>query len=668
MARGACQEAHAVTRRSPGPSTRLQAHTTAELVRPEPPEEAPWIRSAALAFSASAVAIADLEGNLTYANKSFLRLWRFDDVGEVLGRPAVTLWQAPDRAAEAIGALGREGGWIGELVARRKDGSQFDAQISASLVRDGSGAAVRMIASFVDITSQKRAREALRQSEAELAIRNRIASIFLTTPDDEMYGEALQVVLSAMESKLGVFGYVDDDGALACPSMTTHVWDRCQVPNKDIVFPREMWGGVWGRALMEKRSVRRNGRHRVPKGHVPIRRSLATPLVHHGELIGLLHVANKSTVYDKEDERLLEIIAGSIAPILDARLRRDRQERERKRAEEALRESESKYRHLFENVQDVYFRTGLDSVLIDVSPSIEKYGFHPDELIGTQILGVYENPEERSALVERLLEQGEIGDYELRLKTPHGRVIDVSVNARLARGPRGEPVALEGTLRDITWRKRAEEALRESEAKYRALIQSSIDAIAVAQGLEMRFVNQALLRTFGYESEAELLGKPFTNFLTQDHRELVVEGMRARKMGPVVPYRYEQTGLRKDGTEFPIEVSVGVITYEGRPAYQVVIRDITDRKQAEAALQKAREELESKVERQIRRGDTYDLTFRELTVLHLVAAGKSDKEIGIELGISPLTVHKHLTNIFTKMGVSCRTEACVRALRAGLLD
>lgn len=111
-----------------------------------------------------------------------------------------------------------------------------------------------------------------------------------------------------------------------------------------------------------------------------------------------------------------------------------------------------------------------------------------------------------------------------------------------------------------------------------------------------------------------------------------------------------------------------MITYEGRPAYQVVIRDITDRKQAEAALQKAREELESKVERQIRRGDTYDLTFRELTVLHLVAAGKSDKEIGIELGISPLTVHKHLTNIFTKMGVSCRTEACVRALRAGLLD
>jgi DNA-binding NarL/FixJ family response regulator len=68
------------------------------------------------------------------------------------------------------------------------------------------------------------------------------------------------------------------------------------------------------------------------------------------------------------------------------------------------------------------------------------------------------------------------------------------------------------------------------------------------------------------------------------------------------------------------------------------------------------------------RGNPYGLTFRELTVLHLVAAGKADKEIGHHLGISPLTASKHLANILDKMGAASRTEACIRALRQGLLD
>ncbi len=96
--------------------------------------------------------------------------------------------------------------------------------------------------------------------------------------------------------------------------------------------------------------------------------------------------------------------------------------------------------------------------------------------------------------------------------------------------------------------------------------------------------------------------------------------------------------------------------------------DISDRKRMEEALQKAREELEGRVERQMLRRNSYGLTFRELTVLHLVGAGRSDKEIGLELGISPLTAHKHLSNIRAKMSVASRTEASVRAVKEGLLE
>ncbi|GAF67480.1 unnamed protein product, partial [marine sediment metagenome] len=110
------------------------------------------------------------------------------------------------------------------------------------------------------------------------------------------------------------------------------------------------------------------------------------------------------------------------------------------------------------------------------------------------------------------------------------------------------------------------------------------------------------------------------------------------------------------------------IAYRGKVATQAVVRDITERKRVEEAFQKVREDIESRVERRTQEVNGYGLTFRELTVLHLVAAGKADKEIATVLGISPLTAHKHLANILNKMGAASRTEAGVRALREGLLD
>ena len=182
-----------------------------------------------------------------------------------------------------------------------------------------------------------RAEEAVRRSEHELAIRNRIAGIFLTVPDEEMHGEVLQVILEALSSQYGVFGYVNEDGAMVCPSMTRDVWDQCRVPYKDIVFPRDQWGGVWGRCLTERRSVRSEGPLHVPEGHVPLSRVLAVPILHGGEAVGQLVVANKPTPYTDDDQELLEGIAAKLAPILVARLARDAQDSARRQAEEELR-------------------------------------------------------------------------------------------------------------------------------------------------------------------------------------------------------------------------------------------------------------------------------------------------------------------------------------------
>ncbi len=193
-----------------------------------------------------------------------------------------------------------------------------------------------------DITGKKRAEDVLRESERQLSIRNRIADIFLTTPDDQMYGEVLQVVLEAMESPYGTFAYIDENGDRLVPSMTRDIWDECKIPDKGIFFPRDTWGNaLWARALREKKSFSSNGPFNIPDGHMPIRTALATPIIHKGESIGNLMVGDKPTDYSKKDIDLLEAIADRIAPILHVRLLNERHETEHKRAEEEKVELES---------------------------------------------------------------------------------------------------------------------------------------------------------------------------------------------------------------------------------------------------------------------------------------------------------------------------------------
>jgi DNA-binding NarL/FixJ family response regulator len=140
--------------------------------------------------------------------------------------------------------------------------------------------------------------------------------------------------------------------------------------------------------------------------------------------------------------------------------------------------------------------------------------------------------------------------------------------------------------------------------------------------------------------------------------------------GPSRWWTLELEHTCKDGSTVWLETTATVLCDEQGRVVQVLgaSRDISERKRAEEALQEAREELESRVERRMRRGNAYGLTFRELTVLHLVVAGKSDKEIAATLGISTLTASKHLANILHRMGAASRTEAGVRAIREGLLD
>ena len=215
----------------------------------------------------------------------------------------------------------------------------------------------------------KRARQELQTKERELSIRNRISHLFLTTPDNEMYAEVLQVVLEVMKSKYGVFGYINNAGALVCPSMTRDIWHQCQMRDKEIVFPRETWGGIWGKALIDKKSLYSNEPFQVPPGHIPILRALDVPVIYQGKVIGNLTVGNKETDYDEKDLQSLEAIANHIAPVLHARLQRDKHENNLIRTEQLLRQ---RTRYLGERIKELNCLYGISDLVVKPGISLNE--------------------------------------------------------------------------------------------------------------------------------------------------------------------------------------------------------------------------------------------------------------------------------------------------------
>jgi PAS domain S-box-containing protein len=134
-------------------------------------EEAMRIKDNAIESSINGFAFAEFGGNLTYVNKAFLRLWGYNTDRDVLGRPAYEFWQEPEKALEVVELLRAGGTWVGELVAKKSDGSAFDVQVSASMIVDETGNPTHMMGSFLDITKRKLAEEALQAKELELEIK-----------------------------------------------------------------------------------------------------------------------------------------------------------------------------------------------------------------------------------------------------------------------------------------------------------------------------------------------------------------------------------------------------------------------------------------------------------------------------------------------------------------
>ena len=131
-------------------------------------EDSLLVKDYAISSSINAIAFADLAGNLSYVNPSFLNMWGYNNEAEVLGKNASLFWESEKKASEIIELLHEQGKWFGELKAKGNNGSIFPVQLSASRVVDTTGKPICLMASFVDITKLKQAEKQLQESESRL--------------------------------------------------------------------------------------------------------------------------------------------------------------------------------------------------------------------------------------------------------------------------------------------------------------------------------------------------------------------------------------------------------------------------------------------------------------------------------------------------------------------
>lgn len=266
----------------------------------------------------------------------------------------------------------------------------------------------------------------------------------------------------------------------------------------------------------------------------------------------------------------------------------------RNQAEVALRESEKNYRLIAENSNDWIYLIKPDKTFQYVSPSCERItGYPASEFINNPglLLDIIhpDDKEQVKSHLEIVREETTVHNSEFRIFTKAGELLWIRHSCLPAYNNESQYVGRSGTNRDVTPRKNAERALRESEELYRTVFEQSNDGIALVKEDQHIHVNQKMIEIFGYERSEDIVGQPITLMVHPDDQERVKDINRRRQRGEAVPRKYEFKGQRKDGEPLFIEVSATKISLQRENLSLVILRDITERKQMEEKLRQSEE-------------------------------------------------------------------------------
>jgi len=270
---------------------------------------------------------------------------------------------------------------------------------------------------------------------------------------------------------------------------------------------------------------------------------------------------------------------------------------ERARQRKALREAETRYHSLFDDVPVGLFRIVQDGKFVDANPALTEMLGYPDResLLAAETMNLFVDAKQRRAFLLALKRTGMIRLFEAQFYRRDGRIIWAETNARVIRNDREGTTYYEGSLEDITMRKDAERALRESEARKGAILNSAIDAIiTIDERGRITEFNPAAEKMFG-RVRADVVNQELAEVLIplslRDKHRRGLERYLATGQDVMLGRRVELTAMRADGKEFPVELAITRVDLGGPPLFTGFVRDITERKRAEKQLRDSREQL-----------------------------------------------------------------------------
>ncbi len=404
---------------------------------------------------------------------------------------------------------------------------------------------------FIDVSESKRRLEALEQSQA------RLAALFDNMP--------LKIVLKDKEGRFQAVNRAMEEafGRSAGELMAKTAYD---------LFPAdtaERFEAQDRKALTENRTVTSEGDVPHPDGSVRTEFMIRFPI----------KGGQGATA-------ALGLIAVDIS--------------ERKKMESALKESEERLRSIFTNMPlDMSVKSADGRYLVVNRAFSQTLGLSEADLLGKTTHDVF--PKAHADLLEKfeqeVLAKGDSDTREYEFEGPDGvtRIVRYT-KFPFPYGESGSPCVATFSM-DVTEQRRAEAALKESEERFRNLIEGSIQGILIHRDSKPLFVNEAYAQIFGHESPEEILAMESIEPLIAPHeRERRQRYSEARMSGDAVPSRYEIDALRKDGSAVTLENSVRVINWKGAPAIQSTVVDVTERRRSIDALKDSEEKFRNLIE------------------------------------------------------------------------
>jgi two-component system, cell cycle sensor histidine kinase and response regulator CckA len=286
----------------------------------------------------------------------------------------------------------------------------------------------------------------------------------------------------------------------------------------------------------------------------------------------------------------LAIALAMLALLLESQRRA---EAELHASREALAESAQHFRRLIENSADVFTVVDGAGRVSYASPSVEQVlGHRETDLLGKVIFDFIhpdDAPATMRAFARGIAEASYSPSVQFRFRDGAGGWRSIEASGRNLMGdPQTAGVVI--TARDITERQRREEALRESEVRFRTLSEAALEGIAVTDEGRIVDGNSRLGAMLGYERQ-ELLGRSVMDFVAPEHREVVRAHFRSGS-----PAFYQHLAMRRDGSVFPVEVQARTLPFDGRPMRVTAIRDVSERLAADAALRRSEEQYRTLVD------------------------------------------------------------------------